>query len=87
MSIEPTTRILVTPPKDGMNPNYLSVSVADEEAREAVNKFKDEVWAKGDNIPFGDGLPISEGKLHGRFVVNPCFKIVDIIELIESAVA
>lgn len=87
MSLEPKRRIIVTPPKEGHNPYYISVSVADEAAREILNSLKDEPWAKGYGIQFiGDGLPIDKGKLHGRFIVNPCFDVGEIISLIESAV-
>ena len=84
MTITPKIRILLELPKEGVNPNFLTVSVADEEAKEIVNSFKDALWAKGDSI--GDRIPIHDGRLNGSFVINPCFDINDVVALLQEAV-
>ncbi len=86
MSLKPKKRILIVKPNKGQNPNHLSVYVADAEAREAVNSFRHEDWAKGESLFVDDRDPIRENNLHGRFIINPCYDIDEIIETIESAI-
>ena len=83
MNIKPTKRIAASNPYP-QNPLGIQVYVADDEAREAVNKLSNEPFTKGDVLFNGPPI-IKEGKYDGFFRMNPCFEMADVIEAIETA--
>lgn len=88
MSLTPKKRILAEPPKEGQNPYYIAIYVADEEARNAVNLLSNEPWARGDRICLHDDKNlIKKDRLHGYVVMNPCFDMEQVIREIENACA